>query len=191
MTARSRSFVAMAGVLPLGLGVAFTLWAEPIGAVRAPEPVVFVCRNGVAMSVWSAAYFNRLAEARNLPQRAIARASIPSFTEVPMRMEVALALDGFRIDGYRPHVVSSDDVRDAEIVVAIDTDLPADARASESISEIWSGFPPMREQYFPSRKALRARVEALIERLAAHERADTPLCSGGGANPCVAVIGRR
>lgn len=158
-----RRVLAFAGLLALGGAVAFVARAEPIPAAGAPAPVVFVCRNGVAMSVWSAAYFNRLAAARGLSQRAIGRASIPSFTAVPWRMTFALALDGFRLAGYRPRVISTDDVRAAELVVAIDTRAPADARAVE----VWDGFPPMREQYFPSREALAARVEALVERLAA------------------------
>ena len=163
---RIRPVLAGAGVLLLGGAAAFVVRAEPITAVREPAPVVFVCRNGVAMSVWAAAYFNRLAAARELPERAIARASIPSFTDVPFRMAFALALDGFRLDGYRPQVVSEADIRDAELVINIDTELPADARMDEARTELWSGFPPMREQYFPSRRALKARVEALVDRLA-------------------------
>ena len=161
------TLVALAGVVLLGGAVTFVVRAEPIMEARAPAPVVFVCRNGVAMSVWAAAYFNRLAEARGLRERAIGRAAIPSFTDVPFRMAFALALDGFRLDGYRPRVVSPDDVRAAGLVVAIDTELPNDARASGPAPEVWNGFPPMREQYFPSREALKARVEALVERLAA------------------------
>jgi hypothetical protein len=118
------------------------------------------------MSVWSAAYFNRLAAARHLRARAIARASIPSFSAVPFRMAVALALDGFRLDGYRPQAISADDVRSAELIVNLDTELPREALASESPNEIWDGFPPMREQYFASRTVLKAKVEALVERLA-------------------------
>jgi hypothetical protein len=38
----------------------------------------------------------------------------------------------------------------------------------------------MRERYFPSRTALKARVEALVERLAANER--TP-CDAGASSP--------
>ena len=63
------------------------------------------------MSVWSAAYFNRLAAARGLRERAIARAAVPSFSAVPFNMTFALAIDGFRLDGYRPQVISADDVR--------------------------------------------------------------------------------
>lgn len=137
---------------------------------NASAPVVFVCRNGVAMSVWSAAYFNRLAAERGLPERAVARASIPSFTAVPLRMVFALAVDGFRLDGYRPHVIDEEDARGAALVVAIDTELPAEAQSAPARIELWGGFPPMREQYFPSRAALQSRVEALVERLASRAR---------------------
>jgi hypothetical protein len=117
------------------------------------------------MSVWSAAYFNRLAAARRLRTRAVARASVPSLNPVPFRMAAALALDGFRLDGYRPRVISADDAGSAELIVNIDTELPRDASASDSPIEIWKGFPPMRERYFASRKVLKSKVEALVERL--------------------------
>jgi protein-tyrosine-phosphatase len=160
-------FLTVAGLLLLGAVIALVVRAEPIAEGRAPAPVVFVCRNGVAMSVWSAAYFNRLAAARDLRERAISRASIPGFAEVPFRMTVALALDGFRLDGYRPRVISTDDTSGADLVVAIDTELPQEVRSSAATTEVWQGFPPMREQYFASRKVLKAKIEALVERLAA------------------------
>ena len=125
------------------------------------------------MSVWSAAYFNRLASERGLRERAIARAAMPSYTSVPLRMRFALAVDGFRLNGYRPKVVTADEVRSAERVVIVqgtdDTVLPPNAQAQAHESEVWHGFPPMREQYFPSRAALRAKIEDLVERVAAKE----------------------
>ena len=85
-------------------------------------------------------------------------------------MRFALALDGFRLDGYRPQVVDATDARGAELVVVIDTELPPEALVPDGVrSELWQGFPPMREQYFPSRAALEERVEALVVRLAAGE----------------------
>jgi hypothetical protein len=168
---RPKSVLAVVGVLLLAGVLTFALGTEPIAEVRAPAPIVFVCRNGVAMSVWSAAYFNRLAAARGLRERAVARASIPSFRSVPLRMMFALALDRFRIDGYRPHVIDAEDARSASLVVAIDTELPPDARANVSHAEVWQGFPPMREKYLPSRAALKDRVETLVERLAAQDSA--------------------
>ena len=164
-------------VLVVGLPLLFAgslllaMNAEPIEDAREPAQVVFVCRNGVSMSVWATAYFNRLAAARGLQERAVARAAISSYTAVPFRMMFALAVDGFRLDGYRPHVVSAEDVQDAARVVIVrgtdDTVLPSDAQAKVSGSEVWQGFPPMREEYFASRSALRARVEDLVERIAA------------------------
>ena len=173
--------VTVTGLLLLGGVVAFAMKADPIPEVRAPAPVVFVCRNGVAMSVWSAAYFNRLAAARQLRERAIARSSIPSFTAVPFRMAFALALDGFRLDGYRPEVISATDAGAAELVINIDTELPPDAKPSDSRTELWQGFPPMREQYFPSRRALKVRVEALIDRLAAADGSNASAAAGGAS----------
>jgi hypothetical protein len=136
--------------------------AEPGGDAS----IVFVCRNGVAMSVWSAAHFNRLAGERGLGERAVARASLPTYSEVPLRMVLALALDGYRLGGYRPRVMDAADARGAKLVVLIDTDAPPGVPLGAQASERWSGFPPMRERYFPSRAALRERVEALVARLA-------------------------
>jgi hypothetical protein len=133
----------------------------------AEHAIVFVCRNGVAMSVWSALSFDRLAAQRGLSVRAASRASTPSFREVPLRMRLALALDGFRVGDYQPRVISAEDVRRAERVILIDTELPPSASVPGAAPETWSGFPPMREEYFASRAALQTRVEELVSRLAA------------------------
>ena len=151
----------------LVVGGAAAVRMEPVGEVGAGAPIVFVCRNGVAMSVWSAAYFNRLATERGIPERAAARASIPSFRAVPFSMMVGLAADGFRLGGYLPHVIDAEDARQASLVVAIDTALPRDAGVGAAQAEVWQGFPPMRERYFPSRAALKVRVEGLVERIVA------------------------
>jgi hypothetical protein len=164
-----RWVLAIAAVVVVA-GVAATRM-EPIGEVPSGAPIVFVCRNGVAMSLWAGAYFNRLAAERGLPERAVARASLPTYTAVPLRMRFALAIDGFRLDGYRPHVIDAEDARNAALVVSIDDAvLPPEARANAARGETWQGFPPMREQYFPSRAALKSRVEDLVERLAARPR---------------------
>ena len=151
-------------------GLAVVSRSDPVQDAGSRATIVFVCRNGVAMSVWSAAYFNRLAAQRGLRQRAVARASIPSYREVPLRMRFALALDGYRLDGYRPKVISAEEAGDAELVVSIDTELPSPASVSDGSTELWQGFPPMREAYLPSRAALEERVDALVERLAAGGR---------------------
>jgi hypothetical protein len=165
---RITAFSAL-GITLLLASLAFASRSDPVEARSAAPAVVFVCRNGVAMSVWSAAYFNRLAAERGLPERAVARAALPTYREVPLHMRFALALDGYRLAGYEPHVVSADDARSARLVVAIDTELPSLGDAHPASNELWQGFPPMREQYFPSRAALAQRVEGLVARLAAAE----------------------
>jgi hypothetical protein len=158
----------------VGIAV-FAVKAQPITPDGQAAQVVFVCRNGVSMSVWSTAYFNRLAAERGLRERAIARAAIPSYTSVPLRMQFALAVDGFRLNGYQPEVVSPDDVLGAEHVVIVqgtdDTTLPPEIQEKVRDGEVWQGFSPMREDYFPARAALQTKVEELIERLAANAEA--------------------
>src|SRR5262245_27491005 len=134
--------LAVAGIFLIGVAVASR--TDPVQDAGSPAPVVFVCLNGVAMSVWSAAYFNRLAAQRGVRERAVARAAIPSFREVPLRMRFALALDRFRLDGYRPKVIDAADARGAELLVAIDTELPAEVLVGPStLAERRPGFPPM------------------------------------------------
>jgi hypothetical protein len=172
MRFRNRPLVAV-GAAALLVLAGLAVWAQPKSSPEANRldptqgSVVFVCRNGVAMSLWSARVFNRLAAERGLSLRAASRASTPSFTEVPVRMRLALALDGFRVDGYRPRVISAEDVQGAERVILIDdAELPPGASAAGAPIETWAGFPPMREKYFESRAALKTRLERLVARLA-------------------------
>ena len=160
--------VAIGALALAGLAAALDRVSDAPRAVAGEHPpIVFVCQNGVAMSVWSARTFDRIAAERGLPLRAIARASAATYTRVPLRMQLALWLDGYRVGGYEPQVISAEDVRGAERVILIDTDLPPAAFAPGAVIETWTGFPPMREQYYASRAALQTRVEALVERLAA------------------------
>jgi len=140
---------------------------EPAVTRTEPESILFVCRNGVAMSIWSARTLERLAAERGIAIRAISRAATPSFTRVPLRMRLALWLDGLRVGEYRPQVVNAVDLQHAHRVILIDTRLPADVSRPGVAIETWAGFPPMREQYFASRAALRQHVEALVNDLAA------------------------
>jgi arsenate reductase len=163
--------VLAAGIAVLALAGLAAAIDRSSDAAREPTrehtSIVFVCLNGVSMSVWSARTFDRLAAERGLPFRAIARASAATYTRVPLRMQLALWLDGYRVGGYEPHVVSAEDVRSAERVILIETELPPAAFAPSAAIETWTGFPPMREKYFESRTALQTRVQELVERLAA------------------------
>lgn len=151
-----------------GLAAGLYQGSENVGTLdRERASIVFVCQNGVAMSVWSAHTFDRLAAKRGLRVRAASRAAAPTFTRVPLRMKLGLALDGYRVGGYRPQVISAEDVGRAERVILIDTELPPSPSATGAAVERWGGFPAMRDQYFASRAALQTRVEDLVSGLAA------------------------
>ena len=152
----------------------FALWvrSEPVRLTSTRDAsLVFVCQNGVAMSLWSALMFNRMAAAYGLSTRATSRAAAATFTGVPPQMTFALLTDGFRLDGYKPQVVDAGDVARTLRVILIDTQLPPAVSASEARVERWGGFPPMREQYFASRAALQVKLNALVASIAAEERA--------------------
>src|SRR5262245_13314583 len=134
--------VGIAAVALAGLTAALDANSDtPRELTVEPAPIVFVCRNGVSMSVWSALTFNRLAAERGLVFRATSRASAATYTRVPLRMQFALWLEGFRVGGYAPHVISAADVRSAERVILIDTELPSAASVAGAASETWTGFP--------------------------------------------------
>jgi hypothetical protein len=162
---------ASVGIALTGLAAAVALLTpNAIGVSRLDRKdasVVFVCQNGVAMSVWSALRFNELAEQRGLAARASARAAARTFSTVPVRMKLALAYDGYAIGGYLPKVVSTEDLRRTEHLVLIDTELPRSASVDSTEIERWGGFPPMRESYIASRAELGKRVDELVARLAA------------------------
>lgn len=168
---RHRAFMAVLSLVGLAPALGRDSGSPEASRDPASPSIVFVCQNGVAMSVWSALTFNRLAAARGLSLRAFSRASAATFTSVPLRMKLALVFDGYRVGDYEPHVISADDVRAAERVILIDTELPPSASIPGVAIETWGGFPPMRERYFASRAALRTRVEELVARIAAlHSR---------------------
>ena len=181
MNVRRSLAVGFALVLSSGLFIASR--GDPVQGDGKPASVVFVCRNGVSMSVWSAAYFNRLAAERGLPHRATPRAALPSYDAVPLRMRLALAFEGFRLGGYRPRVIDAEDRSRAERIVVI---LPAETNLELGAgTESWEGFTPMRERYFEARAALSRRVEELVDRLAnagARPTTAIPSSSTGGLN---------
>ena len=63
---KARTSLGVAFALVVAAGVVVASRSDPVQDAGRTAPVVFVCRNGVAMSVWSAAYFNRLAAERGL-----------------------------------------------------------------------------------------------------------------------------
>jgi len=85
--------------------------------------VVFVCEHGAALSVVSAAYFNKLALERHLNLRAIARGIIPQ-KDIAVSAREGLRADGVAFETKRPRALTRSDVAHALRIVTF-APLPA------------------------------------------------------------------
>jgi arsenate reductase len=158
---RIRRLVTVTAMLVLvGLHAAHA--AQRTNAPVAPQ-TIFVCEHGAGKSVIAAAYFNKLAAERGLPDRAIYRGANPS-AELS-----AAALEGLRKDGVAlptasPSAITTDDVKAATHIFAIGCTLPQHA-ASSGKAENWSDVPELADGYAATRDAIKRHVEHLLDQL--------------------------
>jgi arsenate reductase len=134
----------------------------------ATKTVVFVCEHGNVKSLMAASYFNQLASQRGLPFRAVSRGAAPNSNTVPQPIVAGLRADGFDVSDFQPSKIAPADVVDAVRVVAIGTELPADAKTEEPHVERWNDVPPASTSYDAARTSLKAHVAELLDKLAAH-----------------------
>jgi arsenate reductase len=130
--------------------------------------VVFVCEHGAAKSVIAAAYFNKLAQERGLPQRAIARGTQPD-EKYSSAAVAGLQADGIQVDKGKPVLVTDSDVAKATQVVTLGCKLPDRVRPTGKLEQ-WDQIPSVSEDYPAAREAIKKRVEQLVNELA--ERKD-------------------
>lgn len=127
------------------------------------ETVVFVCQHGVVNSQIAAAYFNKAAQERALPIRAVSR-GIDPYRSVPVRVQDGLALDGLEAAN-TPRQLAVEDMAAAGRVVAFD-EIPAERRGGVNVT-YWSGVPLGIDDYETTRDLIVRRIDALIPTLAA------------------------
>jgi arsenate reductase len=138
---------------------------------RATDPkgtVLFLCPYGGAKSVIAASYFNRLADERALPYRAIAAAVEEPYAAVPPPVAGLLQREGFDVSQFKPHHVEGRDVKDAVKIVSIDCNsaaLDAAIHVEAASVERWNDVPKVSEDLDGSAAAIRRHVETLIEKL--------------------------
>ncbi len=160
---RKRHFVLLYG-LAVGLGACATSSVVRSDAhIGNFPPVVFVCEHGAANSIVAAAYFNRLADERNLPIRAIARGLTPQ-EELSKS-----ALNGLHVDGLspgltKPIALSQDEAHSAMRLVSF-LPLPKGFADARSMIE-WDDVPATGEGYDVARDRIVAHVKALVDELA-------------------------
>lgn len=144
-----------------------------VDATRAAEPppirqVLFVCEHGNVKSLMAATYFNELARSRGLPFRAVSRRLAPDSNTVPEFVKAPLAAEGFDVSTFRPQRLTAGDISASARVIAIGTELPADATSAATQSEQWNDVPAASTDFANSRASIRAHVLALLDRLTRH-----------------------
>ena len=124
--------------------------------------IIFICEHGAAKSVVAAAYFNKLAEEKNLNFRAIARGTNPD-AELSPTAVAGLQADGLTPAETIPLMLSLADVESAERIVAF-CELPEEYR-SKALFEQWDDIPPVSQKYEPARDAILSNLNLLIEKI--------------------------
>ena len=120
---------ALLGVLPV---------QSQVDPQRTQPQVVFVCEHGAAKSVIAAAHFNKLAQDRGLPYRAVARGTNPDpvFSE---RVISGLHRNGLQEPEGKPQMVNTTELTRAERVVTLGCKLPDSAKGKTVLD--WSDVP--------------------------------------------------
>jgi arsenate reductase len=137
------------------------------GRPTASPNVVFVCEHGAAKSVIATAYFNKIAEERGLPDRAIYRGANPQ-AELSVSALKGLKDDGFSLPSAKPSPIGEADVSAATHIFAIGCALPSHATASGK-AESWDDVPDDRG-YAAQRDAIKRHVERLVDQLQKQKR---------------------
>jgi len=129
-----------------------------------PTGVVFVCEHGSVKSLVAMEHFNRKAEERGLPYRAVARGTAPAPT-VPTSVRDGLQADGFDVSGFVPRLLRASDVDDVALVVSFDEDITNTVGGRARYLK-WDGLPGVLEDYPRGREAIVRQVDTLIDSLA-------------------------
>jgi arsenate reductase len=164
LTISANEVLAVFRSLVIGLVLAGLYGAT--GQSQTPQKtVVFVCEHGAAKSVVAAAHFNRLAQARGLPFRAVSRGTVPD-PSVPGFVREGLKSDAAPVEpSFAPTLVTSQDTAAAARVVTFDVKLPRDVQSAPATN--WTDIPNFSDGYGPARTAIVGRVEALLRELSA------------------------
>jgi hypothetical protein len=124
--------------------------------------IVFVCEHGAALSVVSAAYFNKVAQERHLNLHAIARGTTPQ-RDIAVSAREGLKVDGVAYETKRPQSLSRSDAARAIRIVAF---APIPARYSNMAPvETWLDVPPTSVNYGRARDTIVKHIKALLSDL--------------------------
>ncbi|HXQ66531.1 MAG TPA: hypothetical protein VN980_08165 [Alphaproteobacteria bacterium] len=130
-----------------------------------PRTVAFVCLHGSAKSLIAAEYLNRAARERKLDLLATTSGPEPD-PEVPPNVLDGLALRGIDARARVPVSVTAAALARADHIVSFGCDLRGLAPAERAV-ERWDDCPAVSDDFDIAWSYISARVERLLERLAA------------------------
>jgi arsenate reductase (thioredoxin) len=133
---------------------------------KSNREIVFVCEHGAALSVVSAAYFNKLARGQHLDLHAVARGTDPQH-DLAISARDGLNADGVPFDRRRPQKLSPREAAQARRIITF-VSLPAEYSALAPV-ETWNDVPPTGEGYGPARDAIVAHLRKLIREMKSGE----------------------
>jgi arsenate reductase len=164
----------MRTALPTICGLLSIFFADPCGAAVALQSggagdllnqkrtVVFVCEHGAAQSVIAAAYFNKLADERHLPFRAVARGTSPQ-EKISVSATQGLHTDGVATSEQSPTKLTTHEADRAVRVVTF-LKLPSEYYVHAKVEQ-WSDVPAVAEGYGKTRDLIVGHVNALLREL--------------------------
>jgi len=82
-------------------------------------------------------------------------------------VKAGLAADGIDVSGWRPKLVTDEDIRNAAQVVSLATELPRTKPFAKPKLLEWNDIPPVSEDYDRARQEILKRVQALVKSLSA------------------------
>jgi protein-tyrosine-phosphatase len=122
--------------------------------------IIFVCEHGAAKSIIAAAYYNKLAEERNMETRAIARGTHPD-QELSPKTITGLREDDLTPTASTPQKLSPAEVETAQSIVTF-CELPEEYQNKVEI-EKWDNVPPVSESYEKARDAILEKLNHLLK----------------------------
>jgi arsenate reductase len=146
--------------------LAMSFVGQPLAAGSTPNDpgrVVFVCEHGSVKSLIAMVYFNRSAQERGLPYRAVARGTAPE-PSVPGPVREGLHAAGFDVSEFVPQLFKSSDVNDAVLVVSFDQDI-GKIVGGRARHLRWDNLPGVLANYARGQDEIVRHVDALLDEL--------------------------
>ncbi|MBU2947954.1 MULTISPECIES: hypothetical protein [Zobellia] len=132
------------------------------GQKSEPKEILFVCTHGAARSPIAAAYFNKMVKEQNLNYHAVFKGTEPD-SILTIETIKGLTKDEFKIQNWKPELVSENNIREADRIITFDLELPS--KGISNNIEQWNGTPSISKDYNAARDVIKEKVEQLVASL--------------------------